>query len=172
MFLSSKSVWIFLLSEYPFLTLPWVWAYYQPFSVINGVRQGGVLTPILFTVNLDELFARLSKLGIGCHFGNTFIGGLGYADDVVLLAPSPSALRTVLRECEVFALQFGLTFNAAKTQLICFQRAKVKTFPPTGVFTFFSSPLTFSESVNHLGHNIILHYTLDDTEDIAWSCLI
>ena len=40
-----------------------------------------------------------------------------------------------------YAVQFGLTFNAAKTQLICFQRAKVKTFPPTGVITFFGSPL-------------------------------
>ena len=140
------------------LSIRWNTCYSQPFSVSNGVRQGGVLSPILFTVYLDELFARLSNLGVGCHFGNSFVGGLGYADDIVLLAPSPSALRMLLRECEVFALQFGLTFNAAKTQLICFQRAKMKTFPPTGVFTFFGTHLTFSERVNHLGH--MLHYTL------------
>ena len=84
---------------------------------------------------------------------------------IKLLAPSPSVLRTLLRECKVFALQFGLTFNAAKMQLIYFQRAKTKTFPPTGVFTFFGSPQTFTESVNHLGHT--LHFTLDDTEDIS-----
>ena len=147
------------------LSIRWNTCYSQPFSVSNGVRQGGVLSPILFTVYLDELFARLSNLGVGCHFGNTFVGGLGYADDIVLLAPSPSALRMLLRECEVFALQFGLTFNAAKTQLICFQRAKMKTFPPTGVFTFFGTHLTFSERVNHLGH--MLHYTLDDSKDIC-----
>jgi len=123
-----------------------------------------VLSPILFTVYL-ELLLRLSKLGIGCHFGNHFVGGVGYADDVALLAPSPSALRGLLRECETFASEFGLTFNASKTQLIYFRRVRARSSPPCGVFKFVGLPLSFSDSVNHLGH--ILHYTLDDTADVA-----
>ena len=52
--------------------------------VSNGVGQGEVLSYNY----LDEFFARLSKLGVGCHFGNrrclyTFVGGFGYADDAV-----------------------------------------------------------------------------------------
>ena len=60
----------------------------SPFGVFNGVRQGAVLSLILFTVYIDELLQRLSKLGIGCHFGHHFVGSLCYADDLSLLSPS------------------------------------------------------------------------------------
>ena len=75
----------------------------DPFGVSNGVRQGGVLSPILFTVYLDELLQRLTALGIGCHVGHHYVGSTCYADDIALLAPSSSALRVLLRECEIFA---------------------------------------------------------------------
>ena len=37
------------------------------FSTSNGVKQGGVLSPILFNVYLDELIKMLSEKGLGCH---------------------------------------------------------------------------------------------------------
>ena len=43
-----------------------------------------------------------------------------YADDLILLAPCSSALRTMLKLCESFANSCGLKFNAGKTQLIRF----------------------------------------------------
>ena len=85
--------------------------------------------------------------------------------EVLLLAPSQSAMRRLLKECELFANTTDLTFNASKTQLLYFQWTKSRSFLSRGVFSFFGSPLRFSESVNHLGH--ILHYTLDDTADIS-----
>ena len=41
-----------------------------------------------------------------------------YTDDIVLLAPCASALRTMLSICNKYALSHGLKF---KTQLICFR---------------------------------------------------
>lgn len=133
----------------------------------NGVRQGGVLSPILFTVYVDELLQRLSSLDIGCHVGHQYVGSLCYADDIALLAPSPSALRILLKECELFAADHNLTFNAAKTQLICFRSSpKVKC---VGKFLFSGQPLVFSDTVTHLGH--VLHCSLDDSEDIKRATL-
>ena len=37
------------------------------FSVSNGVRQGGVLSPYLFAVYLDGLLEELSNSGVGCY---------------------------------------------------------------------------------------------------------
>ena len=37
-------------------------------SVGNGVKQGGVLSPVLFTVYLDGIIDQLRKKGLGCHF--------------------------------------------------------------------------------------------------------
>ena len=56
------------------------------FSTSNGVKQGGVLSPILFNVYLDELFEMLSEQGLGCHLHGQFVGAFIYADDVTLLA--------------------------------------------------------------------------------------
>ncbi len=91
------------------------------FNVSNGVRQGGVLSPILFTVYIDELLQRLSRLGIGCQLGGHSVCALGYADDIALLAPSPSAMRILLKECESFASEFDIT------QLICFSQSSDDT---------------------------------------------
>ena len=38
------------------------------FSISNGVRQGGVLSPILFTICIDDLLIELERQGIGCFW--------------------------------------------------------------------------------------------------------
>ena len=138
-----------------------------PLGVSNGVRQGGVLSPILFTVYLDELLQHLAQLDIGCHLGHHFVGSVCYADDIALLAPSPSALRMLLQECERFAADHNLIFNAAKIQLICFSsNPKLKCL---GKFSFMGHRLEFSDTALHLGH--VLHCTLDDSDDIKRATL-
>ena len=89
--------------------------YKESFPVTNGVRQGGVLSPILFTLYMDDL---LNDLTIGCFWDSVYAGAFCYADDLVLLAPTPSALRIMISLCEEFARKRGLKFNASKTQLI------------------------------------------------------
>ena len=43
------------------------------FQVTNGVRQGGVLLPLLFYVYVNELIELLNKSGIGGNIGGTII---------------------------------------------------------------------------------------------------
>ena len=66
------------------------------FSVHNGVRQGGVLSPILFCVYINNLLQRLSRSGVGCYLGTNFAGTLAYADDIALVRPTPSAMHKLL----------------------------------------------------------------------------
>ena len=82
------------------------------------MRQGGVLSPILFTVYIDDLLLELEKQGVGCFWKHHFAGAVCYADDVALIAPSASALHLMLRACTQFASTHSLIFNASKTQLI------------------------------------------------------
>ncbi len=90
-------------------------------TISNGVKQGGVLSPILFILYVDELLIRLRKCSIGCHIGHTFCGALGYADDIVIM-PTYSALDSMLDVCKQFALEYDLLFNSAKTKLMVFER--------------------------------------------------
>ena len=62
-------------------------------SVSNGVKQGGVLSPILFSLYLDILLVELRELRIGCHMNGLFTGEFIYADGINIIVPSCYALR-------------------------------------------------------------------------------
>lgn len=91
-----------------------------PFGVSNGVKQGGVLSPILFSVYMDELIGHLMKAGYGCHIGHIFVGALVYADDIVLLAPTLTAARKMLCVVKQFSIEYDVKFNPSKCQHIVF----------------------------------------------------
>jgi len=61
-----------------------------PFTVSNGVKHGGVLSPILFCVYIDSLLHSLAESDVGCFPGRVFVGALVYADDIVLSSPTAS----------------------------------------------------------------------------------
>ena len=90
------------------------------FSVFNGVKQGAVISPILFGSYMDALFDRLKRNAIGCHVGPVYAGAFGYADDVALVAPSLYSLRCMIATCEEFANEYQIDFNPTKSKLICF----------------------------------------------------
>jgi len=66
------------------------------FRVVNGVKQGGILSPVLFCIYLDGLLVALNDSKVGCHIGRIYVGALAYADDVTLLAPTLRAMRLQL----------------------------------------------------------------------------
>ena len=63
------------------------------FAISNGVRQGGILSPIFFNIYIKNLLKNFSTTNLGCHFAGIFMGAFAYADDIVLLAPSLTALQ-------------------------------------------------------------------------------
>ena len=73
------------------------------YKISNGVKQGAVLSPILFTDYIDKLLSRLRESGVGCHIDDVFAVAFCYADDIVLLAPSLDALPHIISICEDYA---------------------------------------------------------------------
>ena len=89
------------------------------FAVRNGVKQRGVLPPLLFAIYTDSLLKRLEDSGVGCHMGGHFNGALAYVDDITLLSPNMSGLRTLSKVCEEYATEFDVIFNGKKVSC-CF----------------------------------------------------
>ena len=62
----------------------------------------------------------LNERGSGCYIGDVKVNHLMYADDVVVLAPSPRALQTLLDVCTEFGHSHDVSYNSAKSVvLIC-----------------------------------------------------
>ena len=81
------------------------------FTVTNGVRQGGILSPLLFNFYMNDLSVLLSKISAGCYSGNTVINHLMYAHDLAVFAPSAKGLQKVLNICDVFGKNNDIILN-------------------------------------------------------------
>jgi len=88
------------------------------FSLICGVRQGGVLSPVLFAVYTDDLIVKLTKANLGCCIGNVSFCCLFYADDIVLLSGSLYKLQLMLNICDVEIRTLDLKFNPLKCHVL------------------------------------------------------
>ncbi len=84
------------------------------FKLCNGVKQGGVMSPLLFSVYLNPLMQDLNRSKLGCYMGAICCNAFAYADDIVILRPTCDALRKMVRICEQYAIQFNLSFNPNK----------------------------------------------------------
>ena len=97
--------------------------------------------PQFFLLSIWTSFCyKLKHNAVGCYWDHHFAGAFCYADDLILLAPSPSALRIMLHTCESFSASHGLKFNATKTQLIRFGSSPSSNCQTT-VFLWLSSSL-------------------------------
>jgi len=101
------------------------------FLAVNGVKRGGVLSPIIFSVYIDGLLVRLMKARVECHIGSYYVGVLAYADDIVLLAPSPAAMRQMLQICDEYANEHSIVFNGSKSKCLISEPRKLSQFVRT-----------------------------------------
>jgi len=122
-------------------------------TVSNGVKQGGVLSPLLFIIYIDELLLSLKSTSFGCHVGNIFCGAYGYADDIILLAPTFNSLNKMLNVCETFANEYNVLFNSAKSKLLLFENYHVNI----PVINFMGGVLNVVDHDKHLGNIIGYH---------------
>jgi len=80
------------------------------FSAVNRVKQGGVLSPVLYCVYIDDLLLALSISSVGCYIGNNFVGALAYADAIVLIAPTATQCANYYPYAE--SMQLNIVFRS------------------------------------------------------------
>ena len=81
------------------------------FKVLQGVRQGGILSTDLYKLYGNGQLQRMEETGIGCHIGEICCVAPIAADDMVLPAPSLTILQKLVniavdnRKMEKYILQ-------------------------------------------------------------------
>ena len=103
------------------------------FENIYGVLQGGVLSPNLFNLFIENI-ADYLNIDKGVYIGGREIPYLLYADDLVLLSESLTGLQNLLHRLEHFCSQWHMTVNLTKTQIVVFNERFVGTDWNTFIF--------------------------------------
>ena len=93
------------------------------FGVSNGVRQGGILSPKLFSVYIGELSRAWSAAKTGCLINDIYVNHVFYADDLCTCIMSALLLvhKKLIDICVKYNLHNYLTFNPAKWVCIVFE---------------------------------------------------
>ena len=87
------------------------------FNVLQGTRQGSVLSPTLYKTYINDLLKFLEENGIGAHIGDLYIATPTVADDVSLLSNNTEELQTMLNVTGDYANKERYTFNASKSEI-------------------------------------------------------
>lgn len=89
----------------------------EPVEIRRGVRQGCVLSPLLFNLYSEDIF-RESLDGIqgGIKINGENINNIRYADDAVLIASSLENLQELVNSLNVTSKEYGLELNIKKTK--------------------------------------------------------
>jgi hypothetical protein len=145
--------------EEQYAWVKWGGARSSIFSIVNGTRQGSILSPALFAVYVDDLIQELRDLDLGCHVAGLFYGVVGFCDDILLLAPTRDSMELMLATCERFAqrnnLQFSTDPNPSKSKSKCiFVTGRSSNLAKPVPLTLCGKDLPWVVSATHLGHEL------------------
>ena len=122
-----------------------------PFTCTNGVRQGGILSPLLFNVNVDDLSLKLTTLKTGCNLNNIFY-------EIMLCMPMTrycllhllSHYKKLINACSQFAADNDMIFNYKKTVCMYIKSNKFKDLQIPN-FTLNDNVIEFVDHEKYLG---------------------
>ena len=129
-----------------------------PFEVNTGVRQGCILSPVLFGIVIDFVMRQSKDIETGIGWTNdTYLGDLDFADDICLLNTTVHEMQSKTDELAKAAGKVGLVINVSKTEVL---RLSSETTP----ITLYGEPLAEIDKFKYLGS--IISKTADCLVDV------
>ena len=132
------------------------------FSVSNGVRQGGILSPYIFAIYMDDLSVTLNNAKVGCHINNRCANHMLYADDLCVIAPSPRGLQSLLDICSKYGLENEILYNPAKSSCLVVKPTRFQLKCPDVYINH--NKLDYVVKVKYLG--VVICDDMKDDEDM------
>jgi len=92
----------------------------RPFSINQGVKQGAILSPLLYTIYLNDLLIELQQSNLGVKIGDIYCGAPAYTDDLALVASTPEELQKTLDNGHAYSNNWRYRLKASKSKIMIF----------------------------------------------------
>ena len=97
----------------------------RSFPIKQGVRQGSILSPLLYSIFVNALLDQLSTSSFGVSIEGVFCGAPMYADDLALIGTSEVDLQNMLDIVSSYALMWHYELNAQKSAILVLGESSV-----------------------------------------------
>ena len=97
--------------------------YSKVFSVLQGTRQGGLSSPMLYLIFINDLITELQQSGLGMLIYNYNFSCPTVADDMCLVSFSKTGLENMMHLCYRYACKWRFEYNQAKCAVVVFNES-------------------------------------------------
>lgn len=122
------------------------------FETSIGVKQGGPLSPRLFSMYVEDLIDEIDNNGLGVKIENIEINIIMYADDILLVSSSYKNLQKLLKITEEYGKKWEIKFNPEKTLFMEFGNNH-KNLKEKTVLKFDQKEIKKVDKMKYLGIN-------------------
>ena len=114
------------------------------------------MSPVLYSIYIDDLVAILKDAGVGCHMKNNFLSILLYADDMCLVAPSLKGLQRLLLMTEPYCREWVISLNRKNSKTYI-----GKKHDHLPLLQLDGGYIEWEESLTYLGVTLLSHKIFD-----------
>ena len=123
-----------------------------------------MLSPILFNIFIEDLSDILCATKLGCYMNDTCLNHICYADDAILLAPTPEALQLLIDRCQDFASNNDMKYNVKKSVTMAFKSPVLGNLPLPSLYLG-ATKLSWVTQHKYLG--VFICSNMKDDDDIT-----
>lgn len=123
----------------------------EEIKIERGVRQGCVLSPLLFNVYSEYVMnLSLDDVDEGILINGERLNNIRYADDTIVFADSLEGLQSLITRIANFSKEYGLDFNIKKTKYMVISKNNI----PPGQLLVNQQPVIRVSNYVYLGTNV------------------
>ena len=120
----------------------------EMFDNVYGVLQGGIISPSLFKLYIDDMCQYLSG-ETGVTIGETVVNRLIFADDLVLMSETSTGLQRLIYGLETYCRRWHMRLNILKTKIMILNE-NTEVSRDVNMFTFEAKHIEQVDSYKYL----------------------